>query len=201
MKIATAFIALTAFAAAPQALAADFVVNSGVFFATTGGPGSGRAQGIEVLNSFSLTALGVAADLPLDTYEVVIYASSDGVSPGATLATFSATLAGSGFDATQIATPFNFVAGNFYIVNYRPADTVFEAATTFDYWDDFGLPVTVGPIRLVEGIEGFTATNSGNFLHPNFRYRTGEIVVPAPAAFALFGLGALALGLARRRRG
>jgi hypothetical protein len=199
MKITTAFIALTAFAAAPQALAADFVVNSGSFFFTAGGPGTGRAQGIEVLSSFSLTALGVAANLPLDTYEVVIYASANGSTPGATLATFSSSLSGSGFDATQIATPFNFVAGNFYIVNYRPADGGFDGGTTFDYWGDVSLPATVGPIRLVDGIEGFNATNSSNIFHPSFRYRTGDVVVPAPAAVALFGLGAFAIGMVRRR--
>jgi hypothetical protein len=66
---------------------------------------------------------------------------------------------------------FNFTAGNFYVVNWRPTNTGSWATVPGLYYqNDAGLPYAVGPVNIVEGFEGRNAESPGNILHPRLRF-------------------------------
>jgi hypothetical protein len=198
----TTVVCLTAaFGVAPSSEAALITVNSGSFAGAgnLGGTGAGRAQGFQALSSFSITSVGIEADLASESYDVVIYASTNGSSVGSQLASTSGVVGGTGFVFHDLGINFSFVSGSFYVVNWRPTDGSFNVTNDdIAYYSDSALPVNIPPFRLVEGLEGFNAESSGNSLHPNMRYNVNA-AVPEPGSIALMGLGIAALGLARRR--
>jgi hypothetical protein len=185
----------------PMAANADnIVVNSGVFWGTTGGVGGGRAQGIRADSTFSISSLGIFGNLDERSFDVLIYASTTGSDVGSVLASSTATVGGTGNGWNDININYTFGAGLYYIVNWRPTiDAFSEWAITLDYYNDSGLPTTVGPMTLVDGLEGYNAESSGNFLHPNFRYNI-VTSVPEPGTLALLGLGLAGIGFAKRKK-
>lgn len=196
--LSTSMACLLVIGGARSASAAPIVVNSGDFVSTSDGEGGGRAQGIQATSAFSISSLGIFGDLELLSFDVVIYASTNGSDVGAVLETSSAIVGGTGNGWNDIPINFSFIAGSFYVVNWRPTiDNPGNWANTLDFYDDSALPVDVGPITLLEGIEGFTADNSANAVHASFRY---DIVAPEPASVMLFGLGVAGLCAARRWR-
>ena len=143
------------------------------FWGTLDGEGGGRAIGFQADEDFNLNAVGIMGDLVEQSFDVVIYDSPDGHSAGSVLATFSATSGGTGFGWNAIPVAFTFTAGNFYVVNWRPSGGGGNWASLLDYYHDSGLPHTVGPLTILEGLEGFNAQNPGNVLHPHLSFCIG----------------------------
>ena len=135
-------------------------------------PGRGRAIGFEADRDFSVSSVGIMAGLTLESFEVLIYDSPDGHTPGSVIYTMAATTGGTGYGWNDMAVSFTFEAGNFYVLNWRPADggsSDWVTSPGMDYYHDNGLPYTVGPITIVEGFEGFDAENASNLFHPHMR--------------------------------
>ncbi len=145
-----------------------------------GGVGTGRAIGFQADSTFDISSVGILGPLLNRPFDVVIYDSPDGHSAGSVLSITTATVGDEGFVWYDIAVSFTFTAGNFYVVNWRPTDgqdAWADETTGLDYFEDFGLPATIGPITILEGIEGFDATNIDNSLHPHLRVCEGPIPV------------------------
>jgi hypothetical protein len=176
---------LTIGTVAPAAAEA-IIVNSGDFANTGSFPGTGRGQGFQALSDFKIDFLAIFGDLKFQLFTVIVYESPDGstVAPGVTVA--NGYVGGIGNNWNAIAIDKKFYAGNFYIVNWRPADGNDQWVNSLDYYWDFALPVTVGPIKLVDGIEGFNAEHSANASHPSFMYGI-KTQVPEPAMLILLG--------------
>ncbi len=168
-----------------------------VFYGVFGGVGTGRAQGFVADSDFSVSGIGIYGDLIAQSFDIVVYSSVDGLSAGAVLATASDTVGGTGMGWNDIALDFDFIMGNFYVVNWRP--TVSNASWgIIEYYRDNVLPHTVGPLTLLEGFEGYNAQNADNFLHPRLRYITATSV-PQPEIFGLFLFGLFGFGVLRRK--
>lgn len=133
-----------------------------------GGEGSGRAIGFQADSDLTINSVGIMGDLVEKSHEIVIYDSPDGHSAGSILYTTSHTIGGTGYGWNDIPVSFTFTAGNFYVVNWRPTDGG-NWANQLEYYHDDGLPFTVGPLTLLEGIEGYDAQNTGNYVHPHLR--------------------------------
>ena len=204
-------LALIFIATSSLADAAIIEVNSGNAYTGGGGPGTGRAQGFQALSDFSISSVGIEANLVSQSFDVVIFASTTGSNIGAQLASASATLGGSGFGWYDMSINYAFAASNFYVVDWRPSSSNSSWVNAsgggpgnpgIQYYEDSSLPVTVGPIRLVEGFEGWTPS-PGNSLHPSLRYDANTVpvsAVPLPAALPFFLSSLAVLGLIARRR-
>ncbi|MCB2107042.1 MAG: PEP-CTERM sorting domain-containing protein [Rhodobacteraceae bacterium] len=200
MKLLSLFSSLIAGALmfAGPASAGYVVANSGVYYGNSSGTGQGRAQGITVQSTFSISSVGIYGDLVSQSFDVVIYSSTDGHTAGSVLATASALTGGTGLGWNDINIAFTFNAGSAYVVNWRPS-AANSSWGSIDYYYDSGLPMVFGPFTLVEGFHGYNAGSPSNSLHPNLRYQIGDSV-PVPGALALLGLGLLGAGAMRRRR-
>ncbi len=158
----------------PQAWACfgqEYDLDTPSFSGTGGGEGSGRAIGFQADSNFKLNAVSIMGDLLEKAFEVVIYASVDGSTAGSVLATFSATVGGTGLGWNTVPVAFDFEEGDFYIVNWRPVTPSSDWATSIDYYNDTGLPDTIGPLTVLDGLS--SADPLGNSLHPHFKFLTG----------------------------
>ena len=141
------------------------------FYGTQGGAGAGRAIGFQADQDFELNAVSIKGNLVSQSFDVVIYDSPDGHTAGTVLATFNGTTGGTGYGWNTIPVSYQFTAGNYYVVNWRPtAPGVW--ANNIDFYNDDGLPFAVGPVNILEGFEGANAENAFNFLHPHFSFCT-----------------------------
>ncbi len=175
----------------PQAWACygqEYDLDTPSFAYTTGGEGGGRAIGFQADSDFKLNAVSIMGDLLEKAFEVVIYASADGSTVGSVLATFSATVGGTGYGWNTVPVAYDFEEGGFYIVNWRPVTPSDDWATSIDYYNDTGLPDTIGPLTVLDGLSG--ADPGGNTLHPHFKFLTGadcncqdnDLATPNPQA-------------------
>lgn len=159
----------------PQAWACfgqDYNLETPSFWATAGGPGYGRGIGFQADSDFKLNAVSIMGELIKQEFEVVIYTSTDGHTAGSVLATFSATVGGTGNGWNTVPVAFDFEEGDFYVVNWRPLTPSTTWVNSLDYYNDSGLPATIGPLTVLEGYEGTDASPS-NPLHPYFKFLTG----------------------------
>lgn len=141
------------------------------FVSITLGEGAGRAIGFRADETFTIRSLGILGALQNMSFDVVIYSSTDGHTAGSVLYTASGVTGGTGFDWNDISVSFNFTAGNFYVVNWRPTNIGSWATVPGLYYqNDAGLPYAVGPVTIVEGFEGRNAESPGNILHPRLRF-------------------------------
>ncbi len=198
--------ALTIGMIATSAQAAFIEVHSDRAYVGGGGESSGRGQGFQMLADQAVNSIGIHGNLRDLVHVVDIFTSTDGRTAGGLLASFTQRLGGSGFGWYDMALNFNFSAGSYYVVNWRPSaavDWVIQSGNVgnagISYFQDGALPETDGPFRLVEGFAG-SAPNAGNTLHPSLRYGVGGAVpLPASLPFLLGALGAMGY-VARRRK-
>ena len=188
-----------------DAKAAIVVLNSGSFGGTYNyGEGGGRGIGVHADSSFSIDTLGIFGDLTPRSYTVEVYSSVDGSSTSGLLASASATVGGTGNGWNDISISFPFSAGNYYVLHWRPTVSDYgNWVNTLDYYNDIALPVTVGPVTLINGEEGFTPSlDFSNTLHPNLRINTvSGPPIPEPSTVAVWGLLILCgIGIGWRRR-
>ncbi|MBZ5609844.1 MAG: PEP-CTERM sorting domain-containing protein [Acidobacteriia bacterium] len=187
-----------------QANASTIDLNSGSVFETVaGGEGTGRGIGFFADSTFSIDFAAIQADLISQSFDVVIYSSTDGHEAGAVLTSASAVLGGTGFGFNAIPINFTFNAGSFYVLNWRPTsgggnDTWVGPGGSI-YYNDSALPVTVGPVTLIDGTAGFNADDFSNVVHPNLQVDLVSGTVPEPSTFGLMLGGIALIALCRRR--
>ena len=177
--------------------AAPLIVNSGDFNGTfTSGEGGGRAQAIRADTSFSVSSIGIFGGLISQSFDLRIHASTTGADVGSLLANSSAVVGGDGIKFHDINIDFTFSTGDIFIVQWRPTSNG-AWATSMDYYFDRSLPITLGPLTLLRGLEGFNLEHPNNTLHPNFRY---DIVsaIPEPTTALILAIGLISLAGARR---
>jgi len=173
-------------------------LNSGEFFATHGGAGTGDGRGIsfQAIDDFSISSIGIEAWLFEQSFDVVIWDSTDGHQVNAQLASASAILGGGSFGWNDIAIDFDFLNGNYYAIGWRASDGGSgNWADSLTYYRDSALERTIDDkVNLIDGFQGYSAENFRNTVHPNLRM---NIAVPEPSTIAIFALGIFGL-LARR---
>jgi hypothetical protein len=180
--------------------AAPTVLHSGDFYGYLAGVGSGRGVGFHADSSFSITSLGIYGDLISQSFDAVVFASTNGQDAGALLASSSAVVGGAGAQYYDINLNYSFNAGSYYTLLFRPTDGNGGWANAINYWNDSGLPTTIGPLTLIDGVEGYNAGDFSNFLHPDLRINADVTPVPEPETYAMMLAGLGLLGLAQRRR-
>ncbi len=161
-----------------QCVAAPIELNSGIFRGNLSGEGHGRGLGLRADSTVNLTSIGIHVDLNVLSFDAQIYASTNGSDTGALLASESTVLGGTGFGWQDILINFTLDAGSFYVLHFRPTIPNINnwvGAGGIDYYEDFGLPVTVGPFTLIDGEEGYTSPlNFSNALHPSLRVNVSD---------------------------
>jgi hypothetical protein len=176
-------------------------LNSGAFYGFYGGIGSGRGIGLRADTGFSIVSLGIEGNFAPQSFDAVIWSSVTGHEAGSILASATAVVGGGGAMFYEIPLSFTFSPGAYYVLHWRPTGGTFGGNDQVAYYYDYALPVSVGPVTLIDGTEGYTAESFHNSLHPNLRIRTsdegGEI--PEPSAAGLVALGGAALLVLRRR--
>lgn len=177
------------------ASATSLELNSGSLFGNSTAVGSGRGISFHADSAFSIDSVGIFGDLFAESYDVVIYSSTDGHQANSILTSATADVGGIGHTWNDIAINFSFTLGDYYVLNWRPSDGgsgVNGGWANLSLYRDAGLPVSVGPTTLIDGLVGFSAGDFSNNLHPNLRINA-TTVVPIPAAAWLFGSGFLVL--------
>lgn len=190
-----------------SAQAAVIQIDQGAEYSSSydhGGMGAGRGVSFLANQNFGISTIGVDLSVTstnTTTYQYQIFASANGQTPGALLASTSFQLsAGDGYRDQAIS--FDFTAGSYYVVNFSRVDGVglgSNVGTHYAWLSSGGVSAAInyGPLTVVKGFEGANATNN-NPLIPFTELGVGE--VPEPASWALMLTGFGMVGAAMRRR-
>lgn len=168
-----------------------------------GGVGLERGAYITAQQTFSISSLGIEADLnqPVMTLIANIYSAS-GTTRGSLLHSASLDFADVGPAFYDVPINFTFTAGQDYdiAIDFPNADLLvrffnFDPALFGDS------PYSVA--GLLEVNDGEAGGSASNFVLPHLRINTDALVVPEPGSLALCLLGSSLLGgyCLRRRRG
>lgn len=179
---------------AAMAQSGDLTLDQGRLFQAdydggAGSMGSGRGIGFQANTDFSINAIAINLSVPESAtsveYEFEIYASPDGRSAGALLASTTFFLsAGEGYQPQNFA--FEFTNSSFYVINFSRVDNaVLDQLGTIYSWEDPApfnppyVPFDYGVLTLLEGFES-AFPEADNPLVPHFRLSLGEGQVEPP---------------------
>lgn len=167
-------------------------LNSGSNQFTTG-EGASRDLSVEALSDYTISSVGINADLLNESFTVNIYPSSNGFDvTGPALASSAAIVGGSGLMFYDIPISLSLTSGNFYVIQWKPTDDGFSdwlGAGGMEYLLDSNLPFDVPPLRMIMGFQNLSVDNT---LHPHFRL---NFAVQPPAVPTLSQWGLMSLGL------
>ena len=137
----------------------------------SGGAGTGRGLGFYANENFTITSIGIHANLTFMSHNVEIFSSSTGSDVVDLLYSVSDSVGNGDYGWNDIVFPdsFSFVAGNYYVLNW--SGVVSNWVSQLDYYYDNGLPFDVGPLTMLDGCEG-SDPSFGNSLHCLFRMGT-----------------------------
>jgi hypothetical protein len=206
-------LALVSLPVGAQAQVID--LDSGPGF-TGAGPGNGRALGIQTTENVDVTALGIFGELSSQSYDVLIYSSTDGHQAVSILAEASGMSGGTGLGWNDLPVNYTLQSGQYYVLHWRPSSSNNSWTSNLQYLNDSNLPFTVGPILMIDGADGFDTGDLrfSNSLHPHLRIG-GEVTavpvlppVPVPTlgqwgliilALSVLGFGAVVIARRKRR--
>lgn len=169
-------------------------INSGNYWGTTGGVSSGRGIAFEALDDFSISSIGIEAALNAQTFEVVIWSSTNGHQVNSILHSGSQAFGDTLLGWNDIAIDFTFDLGSFYAVQWRPLSSNSSWADSLVYYNDSSLPKIIdGKFNLIDGFAGHNASSFSNFLHPSLRVNINSTDIPEPSTIAIFALSIMGL--------
>jgi len=147
-----------------------------------GGVGEGRAVYFTAEETFEIRGASFFANMPVATYEVVIYeGAGEFAAPGPILARNAGTLGGIGRTWNDIAIAFTFRQGSDYILSFRGSAPGTTVATEYErvFWgDDPGEDLNIGLVTLRDGREGYDAENFSNVAFPRMRVELAPSCYP-----------------------
>jgi len=169
--------------------AAYVELNSGAYAGYFGAVGSGRGIGFQADAAFTVDSVGFYGNLNQESFDVVIFSSTNGNQANSILTSSTAVVGGTGIGWNEISINYSFNAGDYYVLNWRPTNISTDTWGAAAFYRDSVLPAVIGEgdlVTLINGVEGFGAENFSNTLHPNLRVNTVVSAVPVPAAVWLF---------------
>ncbi|NRA28735.1 MAG: VPLPA-CTERM sorting domain-containing protein [Parvularculaceae bacterium] len=200
--IAAAAVALLPITASAETIVIDGGQGQSIF----GGEGRGRGISFIANQDFSIDSAGIFFDLLNESFDVLIYSSTNGSDTVALLESESAVVGGSGSAWYDISVDFDFLAGNYYFVGFQPSDlgtSDWSGGNGFYESDSAVLPLDLGVLTAIDGAEGNQADGWGfaNTLHPVIRFNgVDSAAVPLPAAPLLMLTGLAGLAAAQRKK-
>ncbi len=196
------FVLLIALSAvASTAAAVELTLDQGRLYSAdyaNGAVGSGRGLGFLADENFSMSTFAMDLSVPAaetaPEYIFEIFSSPDGRTAGALLASTTFFLAEAEGYQPQ---PFNFdfVAGNFYVMNFSRVDNSGLGQMGCKYsWEDTGafVPYDYGVLTLLEGFEG-SSPDPSNPLIPHVQFDGAFQVQETTPVPALNTIGLIAL--------
>lgn len=156
---------------------------------------TGRGISFRADQDFEISRVEIYGDIDNGSYDAVIFSSTDGHQSNSILKSSTSVVGGNGEVWNGIDLNYNFTAGTYYVILWRPSDgeggwdtsgrgipyfaDCMNSACYNEYNDGIpGLPFTVGPVTLIDGVEGFNGTNFYNVFHPRLRIIISGCIIP-----------------------
>ena len=152
-----------------------YTLESPSFIGTYSGGGAGNGRGLHILanEDFTIASLGIHANLNDEDFLARIYSSSSSSEISDLLYSIQGNPGVSGtmgWNDLNFVEYFSFEAGNYYYLEWSPADGgEGDWCSQIDYYNDGGLPYDVGPLTMLDGVSGQYPDTFGNSYHPFLR--------------------------------
>ena len=151
-----------------------YTLESPSFIGTYSGGGAGNGRGLHILanEDFTIASLGIHANLNDEDFLARIYSSSSSSEISDLLYSIQGNPGVSGtmgWNDLNFVEYFSFEAGNYYYLEWSPADGQSDWCSQIDYYSDGGLPYDVGPLTMLDGVSGQYPDTFGNSYHPFLR--------------------------------